>query len=117
MNAAPDSDEMRMLTGRTAVAAPKLVFHDAWEVAGDGAGMTWSNDNPYAALDLEPSRRIDYVFAGWPKEGGRGHVVSARVVGTERDRRRRAVRPLRRARRAALLTASAQPDSWRAGRL
>ena len=45
--------------------------------------MTWSNDNPYAALDLEPSRRIDYVFAGWPKQGGRGHVVSARVVGAE----------------------------------
>jgi endonuclease/exonuclease/phosphatase family metal-dependent hydrolase len=83
MNAAPDSDEMRMLTGRSVVAAPKLAFHDAWEVAGEGAGMTWSNDNPYAALDLEPSRRIDYVFAGWPKEGGRGHVVGARVVGTE----------------------------------
>ena len=36
MNAAPDSDEIRILTGRTAVAVPKLVFHDAWEVAGDG---------------------------------------------------------------------------------
>jgi endonuclease/exonuclease/phosphatase family metal-dependent hydrolase len=35
MNAAPDSDEIRILTGRMAVAAPKLVFHDAWEGAGD----------------------------------------------------------------------------------
>ena len=69
MNAAPDSDEIRMLTGRATVTAPKLVFHDAWEVAGEGAGMTWSNDNPYAALDLEPARRIDYVLAGWPKSG------------------------------------------------
>jgi endonuclease/exonuclease/phosphatase family metal-dependent hydrolase len=83
MNAAPDSDEIRILTGRTAVAAPKLVFHDAWEVAGEGPGMTWSNDNPYAALDLEPTRRIDYVFAGWPKGGGRGHIVRAEVIGRD----------------------------------
>jgi len=55
------------------------VFVDAWEVAGQGSGMTWCNDNPYAAQDLEPDRRIDYVFAGWPKEHGAGHVVSARV--------------------------------------
>ena len=48
-----------------------------------GAGITWSNDNPYAMLDLEPSRRIDYVFAGWPKAGGRGHVLGCEVVGTE----------------------------------
>ena len=83
MNAAPDSDEIRMLTGRAPVAAPKLVFHDAWEVAGEGAGMTWSNDNPYAGLDLEPARRIDYVFAGWPKGGGRGHVLRAEVIGRD----------------------------------
>ncbi|HMK10931.1 MAG TPA: endonuclease/exonuclease/phosphatase family protein [Acidimicrobiales bacterium] len=83
MNAVPDSDEMRMLTGRAGVVAPNLVFHDAWEVAGDGPGMTWSNDNPYAALVIEPSRRIDYVFAGWPRQGGRGHVERAEVVGTQ----------------------------------
>lgn len=83
MNAAPDSDEIRMLTGRAGVVAPKLVFHDAWEVAGEGSGMTWSNDNPYAALDLEPARRIDYVLAGWPKLGGLGHVVRAEVIGRD----------------------------------
>jgi endonuclease/exonuclease/phosphatase family metal-dependent hydrolase len=84
-NAAPDSDEIRMLTGRMAVPVEKLVFHDAWEVAGDPAdrGTTWSNANPYACLDLEPDRRIDYVFVGWPKAGGRGHVESCSVVGTE----------------------------------
>jgi endonuclease/exonuclease/phosphatase family metal-dependent hydrolase len=83
MNAAPDSDEMRMLTGRAAVPVPKLVFHDAWEVAGSGPGLTWSNDNPYAVLDLEPDRRIDYVFVGWPKAGGRGQVLDVEVVGVE----------------------------------
>lgn len=83
-NADPDSDEVRMLTGRAAVPVPKLVFHDAWEVAGgSGSGMTWSNENPYAAVDLEPERRIDYVFSGWPKAGGAGHAVSCRVVGLE----------------------------------
>lgn len=85
LNAAPDSDEVRMLTGRAAVPVPRLVFHDAWEVAGDRSepGFTWSNDNPYARLDLEPDRRIDYVLVGWPKAGGRGHVESCRVVGRE----------------------------------
>jgi endonuclease/exonuclease/phosphatase family metal-dependent hydrolase len=43
-NAGPDSDELRMLTGRSETAAPGLVFYDAWELAGDGSpGYTWSN--------------------------------------------------------------------------
>ncbi len=85
MNAAPDSDEIRMLTGRVAVPVERLVFHDAWEVAGrrGDPGFTWSNDNPFAVLDLEPSRRIDYVFAGWPKAGGLGQVTACEVVGTD----------------------------------
>src|SRR5205085_1427402 len=83
-NAAPDSDEVRMLTGRTTVPVERLVFHDAWEVAGGGgAGWTWSNQNPFAVLDLEPDRRIDYVFVGWPKGGGRGHVEACEVVGLD----------------------------------
>src|SRR5262249_30311957 len=82
LNAVPDSEEMRMLTGRTAVPVPRLVFHDAWEVAGDGGpGFTWTNDNRWARLDLEPDRRIDYVLVGWPKRGGVGHVTSCRLVG------------------------------------
>ena len=87
-NADPDSDEIRMLNGRAATPVPKLVFHDAWEVAGQASdssdtGATWSNANPYAKLDLEPDRRIDYLFVGWPKAGGAGHVTSCRVEGLE----------------------------------
>ncbi len=82
-NADPQSDEIRMMTGRTTIPVPKLVFVDAWEVAGEGPGVTWCNDNPYAAQDLEPDRRIDYVFAGWPKDHGAGHVVAARVEGID----------------------------------
>jgi hypothetical protein len=48
-NADPDSDEIRMLTGRTTAPAPGLSFYDAWEVAGPPTpGHTWSNDNPWA---------------------------------------------------------------------
>jgi len=84
LNATPTSVEIGMLTGRAAVPAPPLVFHDAWEAAGDGApGYTWSNANPFAARDLEPDRRIDYVLVGWPKAGGAGHVVRASVEATE----------------------------------
>jgi hypothetical protein len=79
---------MRMLTGRSDPPVPKLVFHDAWEVAGQASassatGATWTNANPYARLDLEPDRRIDYVLVGWPKTGGVGHVTSCRVEGLE----------------------------------
>ena len=84
LNAEPTSDEIRMLTGKAVVPVERLVFHDSWEQAGDGGpGHTWSNANPYAVLDLEPDRRIDYVLVGWPTAGGAGHAVSCRVVGTE----------------------------------
>jgi endonuclease/exonuclease/phosphatase family metal-dependent hydrolase len=57
-NAGPDSDEIRMLTGSSAVASPGMVFYDSWELAGDGsAGHTWSNRNPLAAVSLYPDRR------------------------------------------------------------
>jgi endonuclease/exonuclease/phosphatase family metal-dependent hydrolase len=82
-NAEPDSDEMRMLTGRAAVPVERLVFVDAWDVAGDGPGYTWSNDNPFAARDLEADRRIDYVLVGWRKARGAGHVVDASVAAVE----------------------------------
>ena len=83
MNAPPDSTEMWMLNGKTTLPVPNLVFQDAWEMAGDGPGHTWSNENPYARLDLEAARRIDYVYAGWPRAGGAGHVTSCRVIGQD----------------------------------
>jgi endonuclease/exonuclease/phosphatase family metal-dependent hydrolase len=83
MNADPMSDEMRMLTGRAAVPEPPLVFFDAWDHAGVGDGFTWSNTNPYATKDLEHDRRIDFVYGGFPKAGGAGHLTHAELVGTE----------------------------------
>ncbi|MDC7120936.1 endonuclease/exonuclease/phosphatase family protein [Cellulomonas fimi] len=87
-NCDADSDEIRMLTGRTAVPVPGLSFYDAWEVAGardgpDPSGATWSNANPHAATLLWPDRRIDYVFSATRRRGGAGHPVRARLLGTD----------------------------------
>ncbi len=85
-NAVPDADEIRMMTGRAAVPVAGLAFHDAWEAAGDGSpGHTWLNANPWARQDLEPDRRIDYVFVGFPRRGGVGHVTSCRLIGAPLD--------------------------------
>ncbi len=81
-NAGPDSDEIRMLTGRSATAAAGMVFYDAWEVAGDGSpGFTWSNRNPLAAIGLYPDRRFDYIFSAWPRRGGVGHPTHCSLLG------------------------------------
>ena len=80
--AGPDSDEIRMLTGRSATAAPGMVFYDAWEVAGDGSpGFTWSNRNPMAAVGLYPDRRFDYILSAWPRRGGVGHPTRCSLLG------------------------------------
>ena len=81
-NAGPDSDEIRMLTGRSATASPGLVFYDSWEVAGDGSsGCTWSNRNPLAAISLYPDRRFDYIFSAWPRRHGVGHPIHCALLG------------------------------------
>lgn len=83
-NAVPDSDEIRMLTGKAAVPAPPLVFRDVWElVPGPGDGHTWSNENPFASAEAETPARIDYVFVSWPEPGGRGHATSVALLGTQ----------------------------------
>lgn len=80
-NAEPDSAEMRYVTGRQSLEGRSVAFLDAWPTAGDGgAGITWSNANPYARSALEPDRRIDYIFAGFPVRSGVGMLESCRVV-------------------------------------
>jgi endonuclease/exonuclease/phosphatase family metal-dependent hydrolase len=83
-NAEPHSDELRMLTGQAAVPEPDLVFRDAWTAPGvEGPGYTWADANPYAKVEHEMQRRIDYVFSGWRRNDGRGAPLTARVVGDE----------------------------------
>ncbi|HXY95256.1 MAG TPA: endonuclease/exonuclease/phosphatase family protein [Acidimicrobiia bacterium] len=82
LNAEQSSDELRLLTGRSASPVPRVVLRDAWEAAGNrDPGFTWSNTNPFAAASLDVDRRIDHVMVGQPKLGGVGHVLDARVAG------------------------------------
>jgi endonuclease/exonuclease/phosphatase family metal-dependent hydrolase len=84
-NAEPDSDEIRYVSGFHSIDGTSVQFFDAWRVAGDGSpGYTWSNRNDYARIALEPDRRIDYVFVGYPirlgDRYGVGHIEKCRVV-------------------------------------
>lgn len=80
-NAEPDSAEVRYVRGLQSLAGRSVCFVDAWRSAGDGGpGITWSNANPWARLEREPDRRIDYVFAGLPPRSGLGQLLDCRVV-------------------------------------
>ena len=82
-NTGPDSDEIRSLTGRRDTVAPGFVLFDAWEMAGNGSGHTWTQTNPWTARALLPDKRIDYIFVGWPCRGGAGHVLRCSIEGVE----------------------------------
>lgn len=86
-NAEPEWDEIRYLTGGHAIDGQTVYFHDAWRKAGRAAphpgeppGCTWSNRNRFARLALEPDRRIDYVFTGYPTAQGLGLVERCEVA-------------------------------------
>lgn len=70
-NADPDAASIRFLTGRQSISGRSVHYHDAWQVAGDGPGHTWSVDNASTATLLDQvvrqpghRRRLDYVFTG-----------------------------------------------------
>jgi endonuclease/exonuclease/phosphatase family metal-dependent hydrolase len=82
LNAVPDSDEVRALTGRTAPHIPGHLFSDVWELCGEGLGHTWSSRNPYLADATWPNRRLDYVMVSWPRPKGLGKPLSVELIGT-----------------------------------
>jgi endonuclease/exonuclease/phosphatase family metal-dependent hydrolase len=70
-NAGPDAASIRYLKGLQSLGGRSVHYHDAWEIAGDGPGYTWSTENPNTrevvnAVVRQPEhrRRIDYVFIG-----------------------------------------------------
>jgi endonuclease/exonuclease/phosphatase family metal-dependent hydrolase len=70
-NAAPDAASIRYLTGRQSLAGRSVRYHDAWAVAGNGPGYTWTVDNPNASIGVDQivrqpghRSRFDYVFVG-----------------------------------------------------
>ncbi len=84
-NAEPESAEIRFMRGFQTLQGRSVMFYDAWSRAGDGGpGYTWSNRNDFAAIALEPERRIDYIFTGYPvrmsEDHGVGKVEDCRVV-------------------------------------
>lgn len=83
LNAVPDSDEIRRLTGRAAPAVEGLVFSDVWERKGDGAGETYSEANPYVNDSAWPERRLDYVMVSWPRRRPNGNPVRVERFGLD----------------------------------
>jgi endonuclease/exonuclease/phosphatase family metal-dependent hydrolase len=70
-NASPDAASIRYLTGLQSIAGRSVHYNDAWAIAGQGPGHTWTADNPNAAAVIDQivrqpnhRRRIDYVFTG-----------------------------------------------------
>jgi endonuclease/exonuclease/phosphatase family metal-dependent hydrolase len=80
LNALPDSAEVRFLKGRQSLAGRSFHLFDALEVSGNDA-PTWSNQNPWAAVQRLPDQRIDYVLVGVrDTHTGAGQVLGADVV-------------------------------------
>ena len=70
------------MTGLQSLEGRSTYFYDAWTIAGaGGSGFTWNNRNQYAAIALEPDRRIDYIFVGYPirlgEEFGIGRIENS----------------------------------------
>jgi endonuclease/exonuclease/phosphatase family metal-dependent hydrolase len=77
LNAVPDSDEIRMATGRTPGAPPGVLLSDVWEHVGEGPGITWDRRNPDVAASAWPDRRIDQLMVSWPRPKPVGNPASA----------------------------------------
>jgi len=77
LNATPDSDEVRWLSGLATVRGRRTFYQDAWPLFHDGPGHTWAKENAFTAEMhwLRPGRRIDYVFVSAEERDGRGEVL------------------------------------------
>jgi endonuclease/exonuclease/phosphatase family metal-dependent hydrolase len=84
-NAEPDSDEIRFLRGRHALPAPgtslgrSVYFNDCFTFCGgtEEQGITFARSNPFAQAELEPDRRIDYIFVKMADRLRRGQPLRA----------------------------------------
>jgi endonuclease/exonuclease/phosphatase family metal-dependent hydrolase len=70
-NAGPDAASIRYLSGLQSLGGHSVRYHDAWAVAGNGSGYTWTVDNDAGREAIEQivgqsehRRRMDYVFVG-----------------------------------------------------
>ena len=82
LNAVPDSDEVRLLTGRSP-GVDSIVFTDVWEQVGNGPGHTWRAENPYSTDSAWPNRRLDYLLTSWPRPKPVGNPTRVWNVATK----------------------------------
>lgn len=78
LNSIPESEEVRAL----GMAAGGLRFVDAWDVAGEGTGLTFAASNPYTQKHGQGiNERIDYVLLGHQPDSNRAEwqVASVRL--------------------------------------
>jgi endonuclease/exonuclease/phosphatase family metal-dependent hydrolase len=94
LNADADAASVRFLTGRQSLAGRSVHYHDAWAIAGDGPGYTWTDENASAAEEMgvvvrQPRhrRRLDYILLGsWHAHpDARAEVDSAALVVAQSD--------------------------------
>ena len=85
LNARPDADEMRLLTGLAPGLPARFVFQDAWERANGpfDLGYTWAETNPYKEGTQWPGRRLDYVLVAVPRTPPAGNVLGCRLAGVD----------------------------------
>lgn len=88
-NAAPDASSIRYLTGKQSLDGRSVLYHDAWALAGNGPGYTWSSENPNARAGVDQivrqpayRSRFDYVFVGsWDAHpNAHARVLSAELA-------------------------------------
>jgi len=84
LNAVPDTDEIRMATGRSP-GVDGIVFSDVWEQVGDGSGATWLRANSYSEVSAWPDRRLDYLLVSWPRPKPVGNPIRAWLTGRPDD--------------------------------
>ncbi|MFV0524295.1 MAG: endonuclease/exonuclease/phosphatase family protein [Acidimicrobiales bacterium] len=83
LNATPDSDEIRHLTGVAPPYRSGTIFTDVWAAVGDGDGHTWTRRNPHTPDAVWPRRRLDYVAVSWPRPDRTLNPQSVDLVGVE----------------------------------
>ncbi len=81
LNAVPDSDEIRLLTGRSEAPVAGMVFNDCWPQVRSDPGHTWVRRNPHLRDSVWPERRLDYVLVSWPRAAPMANPVQAFLIG------------------------------------
>jgi endonuclease/exonuclease/phosphatase family metal-dependent hydrolase len=71
LNASSDAASIRYLTGLQSLDGQSVHYYDAWSVAGEGPGHTWTAENPTARAEIDEivrqpnhRRRLDYILVG-----------------------------------------------------